>query len=376
MVPLMDKPIRIFMSRPCWNEHGGPTSHLPLLIEALRSDPNVALWTFVYGSRRVGRLPRKLTDSLAARMLLVLLDFARFLGLCLRHGRPDILHLNSSYESRAVLRDLPYLLAGRLLRFKVVVKTHGSDEHFTRNRAIQWRLVKVLHGKLLTAMTLLSPVETDQFKRARPQDASKFWTAKNIVEFDPPQAAKREPGRILFAGRFVTKKNIPVLLHAFAALALDRDDVTLTMAGSGYLERDLRNLAEELGVADRVLWTGWLDRRTLRQLCARCSVVAFSSTGSEGMPMVIIEALISGARLVASPVRFVRSYSMAGMGVIELQGDTKEELEGALRRALAEEAPGRSMQERRSEFLGQFSRGVVSRDFIQIYSKVTGRHVA
>lgn len=361
------EPLRVYMSRPCWNERGGPTGHLPFLIDGLDARPDVSLVTFVYGSRRFAGVPRWLSDSLPGRVATVAWDLSRFLGLVLRRGRPDVLHLNSSYEPWAVLRDLPYLLAGRVLGFAVIVKTHGSDEAFAGNTAPPWRQVKGLHRRLATVMTLLSPVETEQFREAHPGERGTFRTGKNIVKAAPTPAAAREPGNVLFAGRLVEKKDVPTLLRALEVLGAERPDLSLTVAGVGPLEPELRGLAEELGVADRIRWAGWLPRPELRRLVASTSAVAFTSTGSEGMPMVVIESLAAGVRLVSTPVRFVRSHGLDGMGVAVVEAGDVHGLAAALRDAL--DAPSLDTQEltERERFLDGFRQDVVVDEFVELY---------
>lgn len=67
---------------------------------------------------------------------------------------------------------------------------------------------------------------------------------------------------VLFAlGRFIRKKGFDDALRAFARLPKERHGrpVHLLLAGDGPLNADLRSLAAELDIGERVHWTGWRD---------------------------------------------------------------------------------------------------------------------
>lgn len=365
--------IKIFMSHPDWNEPGGPTSHLPVLIDEMKRRPNVTLRSFTYGFRSWGGLPRAMCDSLFGRLLILISDFIVFLVMCLRYGKPDILHLNSSYEKRALGRDLPYLFACRLLGIGCVIKTHGSEEAMMGPLSPFWTQVRRLHFYFAQTITFLSPIEAQQFRDCFPLHAGKFHVAKNIVIPASQKQGLSKRGKILFGGRFVDKKNIPNLIKGFAIVAHGDADAHLVMAGSGPLEEDLRQQARELGIEERITWTGWIDRKRLRALNEECQITAFTSTGSEGMPMILVESLNSNSTVVTTSVRWTQSYPISELGVIELLGSGPEEIADGLRLALNSPAIEQELIERRRAFLGSFAKEQVVDEFMQLYNLTIGR---
>jgi len=122
-----------------------------------------------------------------------------------------------------------------------------------------------------------------------------------------PQAALRiEAGaRVLASFGIVDPIKQPHrLVHAFSALAADDAELVLALVGpvSIDLARDLRGLAEGLGLAERVLVTGrveapeyraWLDRAELAvQLRASFSGEASAAVGdclAAGVPMIVTD---------------------------------------------------------------------------------------
>lgn len=99
-------------------------------------------------------------------------------------------------------------------------------------------------------------------------------------------------------GRFVPAKRFDVVVRALAQLP---GDATLLLAGSGQQERELRRTAGELGVADRVIFTGnrpYLpdprdDAPDMPSLLAAMDVLAAPGT-DETFGLAVLEGLAAG----------------------------------------------------------------------------------
>ena len=76
--------------------------------------------------------------------------------------------------------------------------------------------------------------------------------------------------------------------------------MTLVIAGEGSQAEVLRELAANLGLADRVVFLGQV--RALRALMQQASVFVLSSR-YEGFPNVLLEALASGVAIVSTSCR-------------------------------------------------------------------------
>jgi glycosyltransferase involved in cell wall biosynthesis len=113
-----------------------------------------------------------------------------------------------------------------------------------------------------------------------------------------------DPVRLLSVGRLHPKKGFDILLRALARL---RRHAVLTLVGYGAEERRLRELAEALGLGDRVRWAGQLDQRAVlaRYRESDLFVLASRIAGDgdrDGLPNVVVEALSQGLPVVASRV--------------------------------------------------------------------------
>lgn len=98
-------------------------------------------------------------------------------------------------------------------------------------------------------------------------------------------------------GRFDPVKNHVFLLKTFAGVARDNANVRLVLVGRGRLEPEIRKVAEELGIADRVRFAG--STQDIAAFMALFDLFLFPSF-SEGLGIVCVEAQAAGTRVLAS----------------------------------------------------------------------------
>jgi glycosyltransferase involved in cell wall biosynthesis len=100
-------------------------------------------------------------------------------------------------------------------------------------------------------------------------------------------------------GRLVELKNHALLLRAFAAVARSAPQARLVIVGDGPLHAELVALAASLGIAGRVLLTGF--REDSRTLMGAFDVYVQSSD-TEGYSVALLEAAAAGLPIVATDV--------------------------------------------------------------------------
>ena len=112
---------------------------------------------------------------------------------------------------------------------------------------------------------------------------------------------------VLWAGTIEPRKNLPVLLAAFAANA--PDDVSLVLAGPQGWNEQIDAQVAALG--DRVRPVGFVDPATLRALYAGADLFCFPSR-QEGFGLPVLEAMAQGTAVITS----------AGTATEEVVGDS------------------------------------------------------
>ena len=131
------------------------------------------------------------------------------------------------------------------------------------------------------------------------------------------QPEGRPSGRVLAVGRFQKSKGYEYLVRA-AGLARARGvDLEIEFVGQGPEEDNLRGLAAELGLADRVRFRGWLPFEEVRKAMSEATVFAHPSNGlGDGLPNVVREAMAVGTPVIASEVAGIPDALRDGCGVL------------------------------------------------------------
>jgi glycosyltransferase involved in cell wall biosynthesis len=107
------------------------------------------------------------------------------------------------------------------------------------------------------------------------------------------------PGlRVLSLARLAPEKRLADLVDAFAVVAVDHEDATLTIAGVGELEPDLRRQVASLDLASRVTLPGYVEAGPA---LAAADVLAMPSVW-ENCPYAVLDGLVHGTGVVAAPV--------------------------------------------------------------------------
>jgi glycosyltransferase involved in cell wall biosynthesis len=106
---------------------------------------------------------------------------------------------------------------------------------------------------------------------------------------------------LMFAGRLVQEKGIADLIRAVALACPRLPDITAAILGEGPERPTLERLAQELGVAERIVFAGWVDPERIAGHLAAADIFVGPSW-SEGQGLVVAEALRAGTAVVATGV--------------------------------------------------------------------------
>jgi glycosyltransferase involved in cell wall biosynthesis len=117
-------------------------------------------------------------------------------------------------------------------------------------------------------------------------------------EVRPFAIATREP-LVVYVGRLEAYKRIEVLLEAIAQLAASHPDVRLAIVGRGTVRAHLERRAAALGIADRVVFSGFVSDAERDGWLSRARVCVCPSE-REGFGLTVIEANAVGTPNVAS----------------------------------------------------------------------------
>ena len=137
---------------------------------------------------------------------------------------------------------------------------------------------------------------------------------------------------LVFVGRVTLEKEIDVILRALPRLdpALD---VRFTVVGDGDQRKNLEKLADELGVADRVVFTGRVTDEQLRAHLTGASAFVIASI-AELQSIATMEAMASGLPIVAANAMALPHLVHDGENGFLFQPGNDRELAGQISRVL------------------------------------------
>lgn len=238
---------------------------------------------------RVGKRPGGIDPSLWPR-----------LWLAFERWRPDVVH---THNPPPLIYAAP---SGRLARAAAVHTKHGANAMPERRR----KLVRVA-ARFVGAYVAVSQATAAQALAEREVDARKLETIENGIDLSrfAPSAETRAAVRaelgiaadafvVGTVGRLVKEKNQPLLVRAMAPLLSPA--VRLVVVGDGPERPALEAAVAALG--ERAAFVHLLGARgDVPRLYAAFDVFALSSD-SEGLPLVLIEAMASGLAVVSTAV--------------------------------------------------------------------------
>jgi 1,2-diacylglycerol 3-alpha-glucosyltransferase len=103
---------------------------------------------------------------------------------------------------------------------------------------------------------------------------------------------------LVSTGRLATEKNWPTLLQAARKVHRDHPDMRLVIIGDGPEKSELQELAAELGIAERVTFTGELLFADIPAYLKAADLFMFASV-TETQGLVTMEAMAAGLPVVA-----------------------------------------------------------------------------
>ncbi|MDJ0781483.1 MAG: glycosyltransferase family 4 protein [Desulfosarcinaceae bacterium] len=237
-----------------------------------------------YESRRFGDL----TPAAVARYEAA---FSRQLQLAIDSFQPDLIHSHHLWLVTALARRC-------FPQIPVVTNCHGSDLRQFRNCShLRERVGRCRTLDAVLALSTSQKGEIAALYGIEPAKIHVVGAGYNDRRFFPVAKATPEPVRLLYAGKLSRAKGIPWLLRALSAIAITDWHLDLVGGGSGPEKAECLRLAEAIG--DRVTIHGALPQNELADLMGQAHLFVLPSF-FEGMPLVLLEALASGCRVVST----------------------------------------------------------------------------
>jgi glycosyltransferase involved in cell wall biosynthesis len=217
--------------------------------------------------------------------------------------RPDILHCHL-IPSNILAKPLGALMGVPL----ILNHDHTNDPHRIDNKlllALDKSTNRFAHHLIAVAASCREFLI--RHESIPPEKITLVPNAIDLRRFSPGQITRRDarsklglsPDAPVIAGvgRLNSQKNFSLFLDVAAALTPRFPNLRFLLAGEGPEEAKLREKAHHLGLADRVVFAGYIA--DTRQVYAAADILLMPSR-FEGLPMTLLEAMAMNLPVVAS----------------------------------------------------------------------------
>ena len=122
-----------------------------------------------------------------------------------------------------------------------------------------------------------------------------YWRTLDATEIQQVERIRQQqPRHVVTVGRLVSYKGLEVLVRAMRDV-----DAKATIVGGGLLQEQLKRLAAELGVSNRIFFAGVISRSEIKILFHAAQVFALPSvTDAEAFGIVQVEAMATGLPII------------------------------------------------------------------------------
>jgi glycosyltransferase involved in cell wall biosynthesis len=368
--------LRILMGIPAPGATGGgPALHLPMLVEDLRQRDEVEIATMPYGRWQEG-------EPLAKKIWHQVVDVIRYPAR-VRAANPDLVHLNTCLDRRALIRDTTFAWMTHLLGRRIFLKWHGSETHLLRSASPLWRM---LSRRVLTRIDGLGVLSTREAEEVRSlSGAPRCFVVKNSI--DRARYAERADLRaqlglsrsaplVLFISRLIAGKGLEDAILAMPHVA-GRYGAHLLVVGDGPRRGVAEELARARGVLGAVRFVGSVRESEAVHFYNGADILVFPSSLTEGFPMVLFQSVAAGLGVVTTKLRAALDYLHEPDHCLFVSPHAPEEIAGALDRLLGDPELLKRMRANNRELALQFDRKVVAAEFCNVYREIVdGAQVA
>lgn len=231
-------------------------------------------------------------------------------------NRVDIVHVNNPFPSSKIM-----LRFAKNQNIPVVAGSHLMPESFTTAIAFWsglkniidvfgWRRIVSFYNQ---ANAVVSPTKTGVSFLRKNGLSVDYYVISNGIDLNANKPLKLSPEDkqgikdklgiktkfiCSYVGRLGVEKQVGVIIEAIATLQANYD-ISLVLVGDGNATKRLKRLAKKLGVGDRVIFTGFVNRQLFkRQVFAISNMFAIASP-VELQSIVTLEAMAAGLPIFA-----------------------------------------------------------------------------
>jgi glycosyltransferase involved in cell wall biosynthesis len=194
------------------------------------------------------------------------------------------------------------LLLAKLFRRKVIVSLIGSDIYFFEKDPLRKIYIKLLHNADAIVVTGTKSEEKIKSIYGKGMVIKSIFNSKGIKPYR--EKTNREID-FIFVGNLTQNKQVDVIIQAFHRFltSTKNKDKSLYIIGDGPEKQRLEKLVADLDLKEKVVLTGY--RNDIVDFMKKSKFLVMASK-NEGLPAVIIEAMMNGCIPISTDVGDVK----------------------------------------------------------------------
>ncbi|MFC1895846.1 glycosyltransferase family 4 protein [Thermodesulfobacteriota bacterium] len=218
--------------------------------------------------------------------------FSEILQTAVYEFKPDIIHSHHLWIVSSLARQL-------FPNIPMVTTCHGSDlRQFQNCPHLQERVLSgCLKIEIVVALSEAQKRDIIRFYNLTPEQIIIIGAGYNDSLFYLDTKPNPDPVQLVYAGKLSNAKGVPWFLRALQSINYPAWQLHLLGSGSGEEKKHCLMLAKDLG--ERVGVYGALPQKSLAKIMRHSHILVLPSF-YEGLPLVVLEGLASGCRIVAT----------------------------------------------------------------------------
>jgi glycosyltransferase involved in cell wall biosynthesis len=359
------------------SEPVGAGNYILRLIRSLarvNEDYELVIFAQQSGQKQIGHLPSRLVAweitpdrSVISRLAWEQLSLSRLAQRC----RLDLLH--SLHYTRPLFLPCKSVVTFHDMTFFLFPELH------TRARRIifpQFIRYSALHSQQIIAVSentrqdalRLLPLAPERIHTTPLGIAPEFTPLNDPQHCEEVRARYQLPARfVLFVGLVEPRKNLPLLLRAFARIAPAAPDTDLVIVGRlGWMYDEVFELIETLNIKERVHFPGYVPQIDLPMVYNLAQIFVYPSR-YEGFGLPPLEAMACGAPVITTAVSSM--LELVGDGGLLVPPDDETALAEAMHTLLADESARRELGQKGRRRAQSFTWEQTAHKTLSVYHK-------
>ncbi|MBT2773722.1 glycosyltransferase [Halomonas sp. ISL-60] len=193
--------------------------------------------------------------------------------------------------------------------------------------------------------------------------------AQHESDFRAHYGLSQEARLLLYVGRAAFEKNIDFLIDMLPKVLAEHPTTRLIITGEGPAHDSLVQRAQEVGVADAVLFLGYLDRSGPLQAAYRAADVFVFASRTETQGLVLLEAMASGTPVVSTAMMGTLDVLKEGEGCL-IAEENHDDFATKVNRLLSDEALRQQLAERAESYAASWHEDAKSEELVALYRKL------